>query len=116
MRRKKVTEPEVELEVQPEVESETELEVQPEVEPEAELEVQPEEIVKTILEGSLNGCSKLNMRKEASKDSEIVYVLSKDSVFTICLEESTEDFYKVYTSNEEILVEGYCLKEFINVK
>lgn len=65
---------------------------------------------------TLTGCAKLNVRKEPSKDSEAVCIVTKESVITVSMDESTEDFYKVYTSVNEVLYEGYCMKQFINIE
>ena len=75
-------------------------------------EIQPDE----VKEACVVKCEKLNVRKEASKTSEVVCVISKDAALTVSITKSTEDFYKVYTINNEVLVEGYCVKDFIKIK
>ena len=65
--------------------------------------------------GVVVGCGKLRVRKEPSKDSEEVCLLNKGSEVTID-PESTADFYKVYGSIDNVLFEGYCVKEFIKIK
>lgn len=74
-----------------------------------------EELVSHIQIGALKGCAKLNVRKEANKNAEVVCVITKDTEFTVDLVKSTEDFYKVYTCVDEVLYEGFCMKEFINI-
>lgn len=63
--------------------------------------------------GFVDGCDKLNVRKESTKDSEVLCVLDKLSEVTINLSNSTEDFYKIMTSEG---IEGYCMKKFITIK
>lgn len=58
-------------------------------------------------------CAKLNVRKEASKDSEVVCIITKGDEVAVDLDASTEDFYKINTSNG---IEGYCVKDFIEIK
>ena len=57
-------------------------------------------------------CSKLNVRKEASKDSDVVRVVVKGDELVVDLDASTEDFYKVEVAG----MEGYCVKDFIEIK
>ena len=64
-----------------------------------------------IVEGVLKDCVRLNMRKEPSKESEIVCVIDETVEFTVDLTHSTDDFYKVYTNEHN----GYCMKQFINI-
>ena len=62
--------------------------------------------------GKISGFEKLYVRKEASKDSEPVGIITSETVLTIDKENSTEDFYKV-TTNEGL--EGYCIKKFVKI-
>ena len=62
--------------------------------------------------GTVVKCSKLNVRKEPSKDSDVVCVFSKNYTVTIDLDNSTDDFYKVILP----IGEGYCMKNFIEIK
>lgn len=80
-------------------------------EPVEEVE-EPVEEVETVI-GVVSGCERLNLRKESSKDSNILVVLNKGVELVVSPEESTEDFYKVVT---EAGVEGYCMKKFITIK
>lgn len=61
-------------------------------------------------------CSRLNVRKEADKNSKVVCVIANGNEVTVDLDASTEDFYKVHTVVNDVLVEGYCAKEFIEIK
>ena len=63
--------------------------------------------------GKINGFKNLYVRKEASKDSEPVGIVTDKDDLSIDVSHSTDDFYKVITSNG---LEGYCIKQFINIK
>ena len=63
--------------------------------------------------GKISGFEKLYVRKEASKDSEPVGIVTDKDDLSIDVARSTDDFYKVITSNG---LEGYCVKQFINIK
>ncbi len=114
-----ITEPEeVETETEPEeVETETEPEeVETETEPEeVETETEPEEVeddnLNNIVIGKLNNCARLNIRAEASKESEVVTIIDDKAELIINLEESTEDFYKVECKG----FVGFCVKSFIKI-
>lgn len=92
----------------------------PEVKPE-ELEVEPMDDDHTgendeIKDAIVTGCKLLNVRKEASKTAEVVCVVADNTELTVNITKSTDDFYKVYTTNNDVLVEGYCAKNFIKIK
>lgn len=92
-------------------EDNTEIYVEPVVDDET-IDTPIEEAEKLeIVEGVLKDCTRLNMRKEPSKESEIVCVIDETVEFTVDLTLSTDDFYKVYTNDHE----GYCMKQFINI-
>lgn len=114
-----IVEPVIENEEVESVENNEEPTVEPTVEPTEEDEESKDENEENndenIKGAKITKCTRLNVRKEANKNAEVVCVITKDSVVTVNIAESTEDFYKVYTSNKEVLVEGYCMKEFINV-
>lgn len=68
-----------------------------------------EEAVKEV-EETLTGIVNvklLNVRKEPSKESDVVEILDKDTTIEIFESESTKDFYK--TTN------GYVMKQFIDI-
>lgn len=88
-----------------------ETEDKPAEETEEQDEIQPDE----IKNASVVNCAKLNVRKEAKKDAEVVCIITKDTELTVSITKSTEDFYKVYTFNNEVLVEGYCVKNYIKI-
>ena len=62
--------------------------------------------------GKISGFEKLYVRKEASKDSEPVGIVTDKDNLSIDIAHSTDDFYKVITSNG---LEGYCVKEFVKI-
>lgn len=70
-----------------------------------------EEAVPTV--GFVDNCERLRVRKESNVDSEELCIINKLSEVVIDLDNSTDYFYKVKTSEG---VEGYCMKKFITVK
>lgn len=62
--------------------------------------------------GKISGFEKIYVRKEASKDSEPVGIVTDKDYLSIDVARSTDDFYKVITSNG---LEGYCVKEFVKI-
>lgn len=65
-----------------------------------------------VLKGIVNP-SRLNVRKQPSKDSEVLEIITKNSEVEIDFDGETDVFYKVRTKSG---VEGYCMKEFISIK
>ena len=68
-----------------------------------------EEAVKEVeetLTGMVN-VKLLNVRKEPSKESDVVEILDKDTTIEIFESESTKDFYKT--------TDGYVMKQFIDI-
>jgi len=72
--------------------------------------IEPEVIEEKIIKGVVI-CDKLNVRKEAKKDAEILTIISKDLVLTISDIDASPDFYKVLIGE----IEGYCMKKFIAI-
>ena len=70
-----------------------------------------EEAVQTV--GFVDNCEHLRVRKESNVDSEELCIINKLSEVVIDLDNSTDYFYKVKTSEG---VEGYCMKKFITIK
>ena len=70
-----------------------------------------EEAVQTV--GFVDNCEHLRVRKESNVDSEELCIINKLSEVVIDLDNSTDYFYKVTTSEG---VEGYCMKKFITIK
>lgn len=63
--------------------------------------------------GYVDNCECLRVRKESNVDSEELCIINKLSKVIIDLNNSTDYFYKVTTSDG---VEGYCMKKFITIK
>ena len=80
---------------------------------ETPIETEPVEPAKSEpIEGTV-GCEKLNVRSDATIDSEPIGVIARDSKVFIYEDESTDEFYKVCTATG---LEGYCMKKFISVQ
>ena len=80
-------------------------------------EVTKSDIIVPIIEnneviGKIIEFKKLYVRKEASKYSEPVGIVTDKDYLSIDIIHSTDDFYKVITSNG---LEGYCVKEFVKI-
>ena len=110
-------------EIFPETEAvEADVEQEPITDPVIEAEVeQAQEIVEESQEveeavptvGFVDNCECLRVRKESNVDSEELCIINKLSEVVIDLDNSTDYFYKVTTSEG---VEGYCMKKFITIK
>ena len=75
-----------------------------------------EENSEVIVSAVVANCKKLNVRDAADKDANVICVVAEGTELTVDVDNSTEEFYKVYTQAGEILVEGYCMKNFISLK
>ena len=62
--------------------------------------------------GKVSGCKRLNVRSEATKDSDIVCTIDEETEVMVNLDESTVDWYKVCLADG---IEGYCMAEFISI-
>ena len=79
------------------------------IEPEEKTEVE-------IKAGLIVGCNRVNIREEASTTSNVVTVLEKDSVVNVNLEESTDDFYRIFLAKTDgEIISGYCMKSFVEI-
>ena len=76
-----------------------------------EIEETKEEVTEEVI-GKIIEFEKLYVRKEASKYSEPVGIVTDKDYLSIDIIHSTDDFYKVITSNG---LEGYCVKEFVKI-
>lgn len=74
---------------------------------------QNEENIVSCTVGFVDNCECLRVRKEPNVDSEELCIINKLSEVVIDLDNSTEYFYKVKTSDD---IEGYCMKKFITIK
>lgn len=63
--------------------------------------------------GVVANCRKLNVRKAPFVDADIACVINEDTFVEVNELESTEDFYKVCTAAG---VNGYCMKDFIEIE
>ena len=62
--------------------------------------------------GVVTNCQKLNVRREATLENNIITTLLAGAVLVIDEDGSTDKFYKVIT---ETGLEGYCMKQFIEL-
>jgi hypothetical protein len=63
--------------------------------------------------GVVVDCAKLNVRAQPNPRATVVCVIPQSSEVTVDEAESTEEFYKVCTAAG---AEGFCMKEFIELK
>lgn len=78
------------------------------------VESKPEETVsRKFLTGTVYNCKMLNVRAEPKSDAEVIRAISVTTMVMIDSNESTDDFYKVYLADG---VEGFCMKDYINVE
>ena len=84
--------------------------VQP-VEVEQEPKEEPKEEPKYAT-GIVTDCIKLNVREYPNSTAMILGTVHAGIELIIDNEESTEDFYKIYTS---VGLEGYCMKKFVTI-
>lgn len=72
-----------------------------------------------IVKGTVVECDKLNVRKEPSKDADILCVINKGDEVQVNLKIEGEpkigdvSFYQVYTASG---VEGYCMTKYISIE
>ena len=79
--------------------------------PESDIDVAANDETSELI-GYVTDCVKLNVREVASKDSNVLCEIILNSKVIVDEENSTDDFYKVTT---ETGVEGYCMKQYINI-
>ena len=79
-----------------------------------EIKNEVEEKVEQIsMIGTVIDCTRLNVRQEPNKESDIICEIPVYSEVTIYEDESTTDFYKVCTAAG---AEGFCMRGFIRTK
>ena len=66
----------------------------------------------TTVVGTVTDCQKLNIRAKADIKAEVVCQVSEKAVLLIDTDESTDEWYKVYT---EAGMEGFCMKKYVTV-
>lgn len=77
---------------------------------EVESELEEIEAIECVI-GHVN-VEKLNVRIAPVFDAEVVTIVKENTELEIGLDESTDEFYKVYLANG---VEGFCMKEFVTI-
>lgn len=87
-----------------------------EEEPNCEIVEEVEEELKEIeaiscVNGHVN-VDRLNVRVAPVFDADVMTIIKENTEVEVGLNESTDDFYKVYLANG---VEGFCMKEFITI-
>lgn len=67
-----------------------------------------------LVDGIVSNCELLNVRKESSKDAEVLCTIGVNTMVKVDLtaDKEAEEFYKIVTPNG---VEGYCMKKFITI-
>ena len=67
--------------------------------------------------GYVSNCEKLNIRRDPDTNAEILIVVNNNTKVEIDEELSTDEFYSVvaYCPND-VTVEGYAMKDFIDIK
>jgi len=63
--------------------------------------------------GFVTNCKKLNVREKPRTDATIICEVDCQTELMIDENESTEEFYKVFTSAG---IEGFCMKNFITIQ
>ena len=66
--------------------------------------------------GVVSNCKQLYVREKPDKNSKPIHVLKCETEVEISLEESVDNFYKVCASDNNELITGYCVKDFIEIK
>lgn len=66
--------------------------------------------------GIVCNCNTLNVRKEPSLSSSIICSIAKETEVKIYDSGSTDDFYRVSKSDNEMRFNGYCMKNYIKIK
>ena len=67
-----------------------------------------------LVDGIVSNCELLNVRKESSKDAEVLCTIGVNTMVKVDLtvDKEAEEFFKIVTPNG---VEGYCMKKFITI-
>lgn len=81
-----------------------------------EPEIEKEEKVEDKFVKGIVTAGKLNVRREASKDADVLTIISKGTGLEINLTKSTNDFYCVKVIVNAELTTGFVMKKFVNVK
>ena len=112
--------PEENTDVKPEENSDVESEENTNVTPEENTDVESEEDTNGENNedkiGVVSNCKQLYVREKPDKNSKPIHVLKCETEVEISLEESVDNFYKVCASDNNELITGYCVKDFIEIK
>lgn len=71
--------------------------------------MKPEEPVMAVV----TDCQKLNVREEPKADAKVIEKIDVNSEVMIDMTESTNEFYKIYTSSG---VDGFCMRKYIKTQ
>lgn len=92
----------------------------PEPEEEEEvIDVQPEEVLTMEpepIKGKVAGCNQLNIRAEASTDSEVMAVINKNEEVTIRIPNFSDGWHVIEFHKSPITITGYVMSKFIEVE
>ena len=69
--------------------------------------------VKNVAKGKVIDCEKLNVRRHASLEADIIEVIDKDDDVVVNDNGSTEEWYMVITKDR---TKGFCMKKYITVE
>ena len=69
--------------------------------------------VNNVTKGKVIDCEKLNVRRHASLEADIIAVIDKDDVVAVNDSGSTEEWYMVITKDR---TKGFCMKKYITVE
>ena len=69
--------------------------------------------VPELVDGTVVGCSKLNVRSTPSITGDILAVISADSDVKIDVAKSNFEWFHVCTATG---IEGYCMRKFVNAR
>ena len=72
----------------------------------------PEPVATEPTVGIVVDCSRLNVRAKPRVDANVICVIERNSKVVIDEKDSTKNFYKICTA---VGVEGYCMKQFVNI-
>lgn len=78
----------------------------------ASTEPEPNVEAPKYITGIVTDCTKLNVREDPYSTARILGTITADTELIINEEESTTEFYKIYTASG---IEGYCMKKFITI-
>lgn len=62
--------------------------------------------------GLISDCANLRVRKEPDDKAEVLGTIPVDTEVMIDEDESTREFYKIYTDSG---LEGFCMRRFVTV-